>query len=755
MPLTIPTIDDRRYQQLLDAALARIPVHTPEWTNFNRSDPGVTLIEIFAFLTENLLYRANQIPERNRRKFLSLLGVPLQAASSARGLVAFASTVSDENGNPHSMTLNNDLEVRAGNVPYRTEVGLDVLPIEAGVYYKRKLEHQGNALDAQTRQYYADLYRAWLDPNDPQAVDKLQLYETTPLETRGEGPGLDLAQTVDGALWVALLARSTDKAPGGGYKLAEARTAIAGKILSLGIAPVLEAASRTLTPANQQDAAANLMLQFDLPAVPSNGGLPTNRTPQYRRLEASAAVDLLTEPGVVQIPLPTADELQLWNNLDPLEAGVKALPPALDDTDKAARIITWLRITAPGGSQIKLLWVGINATTVTQRAHVANELLGEGNGEPDQNFTLTRTPVVPGSLQLTVTPVGEASQRWQPIDDLLAAGPEVPTPDLRLPPGQTSAAALALPAEVYTLDAEAGLIRFGDGLRGKRPPFAAILRADYAYGLGGAGNVGAGAINNGPALPTGIKVTNPIRTWGGAEGETVAAGEKQITRYLQHRERLVTVEDFTTIAQRTPGVEIGRVEVLPAYHPTFSVEPGDAAGAVTLLLIPRYDPVHPNAPQPDQLFLNAVCAHLEPRRLVTTELYLRGPNYLSIWVSIGIKVKPGAGIAQTTAAVRTAINEFLSPFTWPLNKPVNNRELMAVASRVPDVLLVNDVLVAEGSGPVSPLILLHGLQLPQIMGIAIGLGDPTPMDDVRGTQTTAEQGEHTFVAVPIIPEACQ
>ena len=63
MPITIPSIDDRRYQDLLNEALARIPVHTPEWTNFNKSDPGITLIEIFAFLTETLLYRSNQIPD--------------------------------------------------------------------------------------------------------------------------------------------------------------------------------------------------------------------------------------------------------------------------------------------------------------------------------------------------------------------------------------------------------------------------------------------------------------------------------------------------------------------------------------------------------------------------------------------------------------------------------------------------------------------------------------------------------------------
>src|SRR5438132_4552595 len=116
MPITVPPIDSRLYDDLLAEVIARIPVHTPEWNNFNRSDPGVTLIELFAFLTENLLYRSNQIPERNRRKFLSLLGVPLQSAAAARGLVAFA----NERGPLQTLTLNADMEVRAGQVPFRT-----------------------------------------------------------------------------------------------------------------------------------------------------------------------------------------------------------------------------------------------------------------------------------------------------------------------------------------------------------------------------------------------------------------------------------------------------------------------------------------------------------------------------------------------------------------------------------------------------------------------------------------------------------
>ena len=134
MPLTIPLLDDRNYQQLLHEALARIPVHNPEWTNFNDSDPGVTLVQLFAFLTESLLYRANQIPARNRAKFLTLLGIPLQPAAAAQGFV----TIRNERGPLSTQTLAPDLDVRAGPIRFRTTYGLQILPIEARIFCKHK-----------------------------------------------------------------------------------------------------------------------------------------------------------------------------------------------------------------------------------------------------------------------------------------------------------------------------------------------------------------------------------------------------------------------------------------------------------------------------------------------------------------------------------------------------------------------------------------------------------------------------------------
>jgi hypothetical protein len=70
MPISPPGLDVRDYEQLLDELLGRIAVYTPEWTDFNESDPGIALIELFAFLAESLLWQIDQRKRRRRRRRL-------------------------------------------------------------------------------------------------------------------------------------------------------------------------------------------------------------------------------------------------------------------------------------------------------------------------------------------------------------------------------------------------------------------------------------------------------------------------------------------------------------------------------------------------------------------------------------------------------------------------------------------------------------------------------------------------------------
>lgn len=783
MPLPAPSLDNRKYQDLLNEALARIPVHTPEWTNFGPADPGVTLIEVFAFMTENLLYRANQIPERNRSKFIELLGVPLSPAASARGLV----TIANENvATIQAVTLQAGLEARAGQIPFITEKGLDVLPLEAQLYLKRRYADESG----ERTRHYNMLYSS-LRQELPAAETKLVLYETVAWNGVDANP-INLADdTVDGCLWLALLTRKNEVTPGGDKALLrkQVREQLAGKTLSLGIVPALDDNERRLQPKGSNDEASQPPLVFEMPRLPAGGKLPQEPQPreaEYRPLEFRTQVNLLKKPGIVELPLPSAAEMELWQDLDPLEAGSGNFPPALDDTKDAERVVTWIRISARG-ARARLLWAGINATTVLQREPVASEVLSDGTGEPDQIRQIANPPLLEKSVRVYVSNAAGELVEWTRIDDLLAAPPEVQSaytprlPRAELQPLERDS------ANVFTVDAESGKISFGDGLRGRRPPANAKIRVSYDRSNGLDGNVARGAINSSAALGAGFKITNPVPTWGGAPSEDIAEAQKQIPRYIQHRDRLVTAADFEAITLRTPGVQIGRVEVLPAFSPDLAPDaPGNAPGTVTLMLIPEIDPVHPQAPEPDSLFMGTVCNYLDARRLVTTELILRGPDYRDIWIGVGIELlADGSSGSEVRDAVKNRISKFLAPMHpsglsstelmanpdfadlqkgWPLRRAVSAAELMAVASRVRGVRFIRGVKLAGTDGVELPEIAMHSLQLPRIAGLSVVVGDaPSPaslmggvVQDTTGENSTGggNQPKQRVVAVPVIPDRC-
>jgi hypothetical protein len=75
MPLPVPNLDDRQFDQLVTEARALIPRNLPAWTDFNNSDPGITLLEVFAFLIEAAIYQTNRVPERTLERFAKLVNV--------------------------------------------------------------------------------------------------------------------------------------------------------------------------------------------------------------------------------------------------------------------------------------------------------------------------------------------------------------------------------------------------------------------------------------------------------------------------------------------------------------------------------------------------------------------------------------------------------------------------------------------------------------------------------------------------------
>jgi hypothetical protein len=721
MPLQNPVLDDRNFEQLLAETKRRIPAHTPEWTNFNvESDPGITLVQLFAFLTDNLLYRANRIPERNRLKFLQLLGIPLQKAAAAEGII----TISNERGPLEALSLAPGVVVSAGSTHFLTRDSLTVLPLAGQVYYKRAVPDTDPRHEEYKQRYQAILAAMALNhqTNDGPDADLLPAFYETVSMTRPTNstpnPVVDLAtDTLDQALYLALLAPPNVPPD-------DVREAIAHKTLSLGVAPALDSDQPPLRPGQRGQE------RQPLPTLVCEIGSLSAETPAaaYERLPLLQEPDLFSEAGILQTILPGVDKLRTWEFPDPEQEGTGDFPPRLEDDEARSRLITWLRLrlstpaepaAEDGGQRARLRWVGLNACRIRQAVPISNELLGSGTGEPDQVVTLANTPVIEQSLRLEVQRADGGWRTWRLTDDLLAA---------------------AVDEAVYTLDPESGQIQFGDGLRGVRPSLGRRIRASYQYGGGRQGNVAIGAVKTSPdsRLQGGFKIENPLPTWGGDEGESTAEGERNIPRHLRHRDRAVTTQDFAEIVYRTPGVDVGRVEVLPLFRPE---QPEiAAAGFVTVMVIPRYDRLNPHWPTPDRLFLGQVCRHLEPRRLITTEIHVRGPVYLPVHLSVGVKIQEGHFRDTALEAVRDQLRSYLSALRpggpdgngWPLYHRLLARVLEAAVTRVSGVAYVQSLQMGIGDSLNVTERDLSGLELPRLASLHVREGEAEPLSELLG-----------------------
>lgn len=734
MPIQLPAIDDRDHAALVRDTLALAAVHAPEWTHTGPSDPGVTLVELFAFMAESLLYRANLIPERNRLKFLQLLGIGLRPAQPARALVQF----SNETGERKTVTLPSGVQLLAGAIPFLTDTGLDVPPVTGLVVFKRTVGTPDPAVLDYYRQLYEATGRDFSAEGDGGSTVLPVLYDSVQLADLAGAIDVG-AETVDGALWIALLAvpkaTEADKA--------KARLELAGRTLSIGLVPQPPETSGRLQPGRA--AVPPPALRAFAPKADDQG---RGTAGEYIRLDTAAPQGFPEQAGILQVTLPVSEKsIGTWAETEPLEAGVGELPPQLTDEALAARLITWLRIDGLARAGVQLAWAGTHCAAVRQRSRVSRELLPPGDGSPEQRRRLSHGQVLAESVQLLV-----ANQPWALTDELEAAPAE----------GQPG-------ARVFALDAESGELRFGDGARGARPAAGAEIAVRFDWALGADGNVAAGAIKLGPSLPAGVKVSNPRAAQGGIDAESAADGEKRIPLVLRHRDRAVSAADFDAIIRETPQADVGRVEVLPAWHPELSPGlPGDQPGVVTAMVIPRQDPARPDYPLPNADFIAAICDWLAPRRLVTCEVLLRGPAYAGVWISVGIELHAGQGVAEVRERVKAALKAFLAPLPngasaagWPLFKSVAALELATVAARVDGVLGVTGLLLGDANGSQRDSVPLAGLQLPLIAGLSVSLGDPVPLSDLigQGSGSGGDDGGTTTppairLPVPRVPENC-
>lgn len=732
MPLLPPRLDDRSYDDLVAELVARIPAHTPEWKHAAPGDPGRTLIELFAWLGDTILYRANLIPERQRLVFLRLLGAPLRPAIAARGVVTIKF---DGDEMRPGVTLRPGAVVR-GPVEFETQRELTVLPVSGQAFFKRRLntaeERDLSAVVEELRALYG--------------VPSARPYVTSEAfpGDRARPEGFDLmTESVDGVLWIALYAAKREHV---GAVRNELTKGAGGRphLLNVAVAPALAV----------PDSLSDLP---DLRPVPHVWEITTSVTtagaPVYRALDVAAdGAAGLTREGVVRLVLPGEGLAAPTNDprLD-LDAGVGVRPPRIDDPDRAQRLVAWLRLRPTQKlASLPIAYVGVNAVEVDQLRTLRDRIVGQSDGRPDQVVQLPATNVDPSSLVVQVESPEHGFVAWGLVDDLGAAHRD---------------------AEVFRLDPEAGTIHFGDGARGRIPPTSMRYRVAFLRSGGGqAGNLPPELLKQITAndlagnLVARLNVSQPLPTHGGADAETLADAERRIPAMLRHRDRAVTEQDYREIAMSTPGVRVGRVELLPKFKPQQRLL--DVPGVVSVMVLPALQGLEPPAPRPDRYFLESVHTWLDARRPLGTELYVIGAEYVQIGVSVAVDIRAGFEREQTLLEVRQALRAWLWPLPpggpvlsgWPLGAPLQSAELVVPVARVTGVAAVLDLRLFVRSGDqwvqapragASQVVRLAAWQLPELLHVVAVDDDAAPeqLDVIDG----AGDGG---VAVPVVPEVC-
>jgi predicted phage baseplate assembly protein len=569
----VPQIDNRRYQDIVAEARTRIPRYTPEWTDLNDSDPGIALVELFAWMSDLLLYRLGKVPELNYLKFLELIGIELLPAEPASAEVTF----------PVLPTTVEPFVIVPANTPVSAEAPGEDRPI---VFETER------SLIALT-------------------------------------PSIASVQVFDGYTFTDVtLANTEAQEPYAPFGPAAAD----GAALLIGFeygAPFPE-------------------VQVDLAVF-----LPAPRTP-------ARAVDC----GTSQVPLVNTAEVawEYWSGTD-----WRALRLLKDETQTFLRTghivlktppkgkmatlavngsasLYWLRAlvkrsawdTAP-----QLLAVRTNTVAVLQAETVRDEVLGGTSGEPNQVVTLVHSPVLQGTLKLEVDE-GDGFTEWTPVDDFYGSGKD---------------------DRHYVLNRTTGEVRFGNGTRGAIPvanpanPAGNVVARTYRFGGGVRGNVPANAIKTPVVSIAGLaedKVGNLLPAAGGRDEETLEEAKERAPATLKANCRAVTLEDFEELARRVGTVK--RARALPLFHPQF---PGvKVPGVVSVIVIPEND--RPN-PMPSDGTIRSVCALLNGRRLLTTEVYVIPPTYHEVSVAAEVIADNTADLGVVREAVEAALTTYFHP----------------------------------------------------------------------------------------------
>jgi hypothetical protein len=749
MPLLLPNLDDRTWADLADEGRALIPVYGPEWTDHNASDPGITLVELLAWITEMDIYRLNQISGAERLRFLDLVGVnprpPLPASAVLSLTLANVNVLGplpkslefsgfDPNGIETRFQTARAITLARGSVAalqYATSAGFQNLTPA----WRRRLALSPFGPDAQLgAEFYLGLSAA-LPVNSPvsfyftfgdgysdlknrwRILEEAEARERRCRCLRPENP----CQTpnVTGATPKPKESPTTVLAHYG-VRIAWEYLGIAGGVLKW----------LPLQPSKDEVVDETRAFTLDGPVmfrVPSGmaasqvGSVPAPLNYLRCRLDAGSydAPPVLTDVaynGVRVVQTTPAASSLVIDAKCAFSYGATGPPKPNERStlrmqfDATQRIV---KLDFGGGAQgdPEFLVLDYKAPTPPADGSLILEgvFLGCGNGCPAQQVTLPDAPIEPSTVQV-YTQEKSFWHVWQLREDFLSSKRR----DFHV-----------------VLESTTGILTFGNGEHGRVPPELkgngssfdnCLIFAVYESTHAQVGNLSPGQIKSLTDSPhnrallydpvanpdgwTVLKselgaISNPLAALGGTAAQTLELAAGRADLLVESSDRLVTLEDYEQRAAETPGTRIARVTAYANLHPDFPCF--KAPGMITVIVLPF---LPKGRPAPTAGLLQAVASYLRPRRVIGTRVEVVGPTYLQVTVNATVQSKTGTDKTNLQAVIVEALDKFLDPLIggpedtgWPFGRDVYRAEIMRILSEVTGVDYVASLELVAGNGP--------------------------------------------------------
>jgi predicted phage baseplate assembly protein len=414
------------------------------------------------------------------------------------------------------------------------------------------------------------------------------------------------------------------------------------------------------------------------------------------QIQLSIGIDMVTSSGIPApvaagglMPLPTAPSPTLvWETYDGGSGSYQTAAVIADSSRGLAQsgIVTlavpasWRFGTPPGvTAPAGLFWLRVrivqgqfnpapmfndlllNVVPALAVTTIADEVVDFSADPTRQHATLSQTPVLPGSVIVTVLNdplTATPATVWQETDDLALARPD---------------------QQLYEFDAATGAMTFGNGANGAAVPagFQNVL-ATYAVISPSAGVLAAGAvsmlINSAPNV-TGV--TNPNPGSGGTDIGSQADAIARGPQTYRARGRAVTTADFALLATQVVGIV--RAQAISGRHPAYPGKP--IPGVVGVYVVPpdtNSTPGQGPAPLPTSATLSAVAQNLSTTAaLAGVDVVVAAPVYHYVQARVAVVAEPGAVAGTVYNNVLTALTTYLHPITggadgkgWPFGAPL-------------------------------------------------------------------------------------